>query len=247
LLDEVRIYSKALSLVEIQDLYAAAPANIGPVISSAGAAPGIAGQPFALTATVSDDGNPGPLTLGWSTLSGPGSVAFGNPSAASTTAICSTGGLFTLRLTASDGAITTMANLTADVGGQTYESWAAQSNLNGGNAAATANPMGDGISNLMKYALGLPADKAWTKLTDGVNPGLPVLGTEGSSLTLTYQRDTAKMDVAYSVEASDDLASWSASGVSEQVMSTNGTILTVKAAIPMGNNPRQFLRLRITK
>lgn len=59
-----------------------------------------------LDGTVIDDGlpvSPGAVTTTWSKLSGPGTVTFGSPSAIDTTATFSMAGLYTLRLTASDG------------------------------------------------------------------------------------------------------------------------------------------------
>jgi hypothetical protein len=61
-----------------------------------------------LAGTASDDGLPNPpatLTTTWSKLSGPGTVTFGNVNALSTTASFSTSGVYTLRLTANDGAL----------------------------------------------------------------------------------------------------------------------------------------------
>jgi hypothetical protein len=57
-----------------------------------------------LAGSASDDGCPstGALVTTWSTLSGPGTVTFADPSAASTTATFSVGGVYTLRLSASD-------------------------------------------------------------------------------------------------------------------------------------------------
>ena len=58
-----------------------------------------------LNGTVTDDGLPTPpnLTQNWSTVSGPGTVTFGNANSASTTASFSQAGTYVLRLTASDG------------------------------------------------------------------------------------------------------------------------------------------------
>jgi hypothetical protein len=52
---------------------------------------------------VIDDGLPGPLTITWSKVSGPGSVGFGDFSSPTSTATFSTTGLYVLRLTANDG------------------------------------------------------------------------------------------------------------------------------------------------
>jgi hypothetical protein len=58
-----------------------------------------------LNGTVTDDGLPSPpgaTTKTWTKVSGPGTVTFGSPSSASTTATFSLPGVYTLRLTASD-------------------------------------------------------------------------------------------------------------------------------------------------
>jgi serine protease len=64
----------------------------------------------SLDGTVSDDGLPNPpatVTTTWSKVSGPGTVTFGNPSAVDTTASFSVAGVYTLRLTANDSALST--------------------------------------------------------------------------------------------------------------------------------------------
>jgi hypothetical protein len=60
-----------------------------------------------LDGTVSDDGLPDPsfaVTITWNKVSGPGTVSFGDASAADTTATFDTDGTYLLRLTADDGA-----------------------------------------------------------------------------------------------------------------------------------------------
>ena len=58
-----------------------------------------------LSGTVTDDGLPqgAALTVGWTLVSGPGPVVFGDPAAAGTTATFSVAGTYELRLNASDG------------------------------------------------------------------------------------------------------------------------------------------------
>jgi|GEM_PF-707572 len=61
---------------------------------------------LTLAGSVSDDALPsGMLTSAWSLVSGPGTVTFGTPSQASTTATFSTAGQYVLRLSASDGTL----------------------------------------------------------------------------------------------------------------------------------------------
>ncbi|MGE3507817.1 MAG: PA14 domain-containing protein, partial [Vicinamibacterales bacterium] len=61
-----------------------------------------------LNGSATDDGLPNPpaaLTYAWSMVSGPGTVTFGTPGAATTTASFSAAGSYTLRLTVSDSAL----------------------------------------------------------------------------------------------------------------------------------------------
>jgi len=83
------------------------------IVPSAAALPGVAN----LSGTVTDDDLPAPpsLTSTWSKQSGPGDVAFGTPNAAVTTASFSAGGVYVLRLTADDGALTATDDVTVTV------------------------------------------------------------------------------------------------------------------------------------
>jgi subtilisin family serine protease len=73
-----------------------------------------------LVGTATDDGLPNPpaaLTVTWSTVSGPGTVTFADANALSTTATFSAAGTYTLRLTASDSALSTGDNVVVTVNG----------------------------------------------------------------------------------------------------------------------------------
>ncbi len=63
----------------------------------------VQGSPLTLNGTASDDD---PITVSWSTLSGPGTVTFGNSTQASTTAEFSVEGTYRLRLQVQDGVFT---------------------------------------------------------------------------------------------------------------------------------------------
>src|SRR5207249_1549064 len=68
-----------------------------------------------LSGTASDDGLPSPpgtLTTTGSKVSGPGTVAFGNAKALSTTASFASSGTYVLRLTASDSVLSSTDNVT---------------------------------------------------------------------------------------------------------------------------------------
>jgi hypothetical protein len=69
----------------------------------------------SLAGTASDDGQPAALSTTWSKISGPGTVSFGNPAALSTTASFSAAGVYALRLSASDGAVTSIDDVAVTV------------------------------------------------------------------------------------------------------------------------------------
>ena len=86
----------------------APPVNQAPVVNAGPDQTITLPATASLTGTASDDGLPRPpatVTTTWSKVSGPGTVTFGSASALSTTATFSTSGSYTLRLTASDSAL----------------------------------------------------------------------------------------------------------------------------------------------
>ena len=115
-------------------------------------------------------------------------------------------------------------------------------------SGATATPAGDGITNLMKYALNLDP------LTSG-DASLPVAGTTTVSgtkyLTITYTQVIAATDIVYTVEVSADLQTWnSGSGFTAQVSVTNNPdgvtqTVVVQDLTPLGNAERRFIRLKV--
>ncbi len=86
---------------------AGVPQNQAPQVTVAEASPTqiFVGTQVTLSANVSDDGMPGMLGLTWSKVSGPGSISFATPQAATTTASFSVPGAYAVRLTANDGAL----------------------------------------------------------------------------------------------------------------------------------------------
>ncbi len=106
----------------------------------------------------------------------------------------------------------------------------------GGEAATPAH---DGISNRVKYALGLDP------FTDSVE-SLPPVEVNGASLTLTYKKVLAATDILYSVQWTSDLITWQTVGITEQVSPPNGATQQVVASIPIAPHRVKFLRLNVT-
>lgn len=107
------------------------------------------------------------------------------------------------------------------------------------------DPAQDGVSNLMKYALGLnPSAPALT--------GLPVLGQvtlNGKTyLTLTFTDQSALTDVTYNVQVSSNLQNWQ-SGPLYTVRVDNGATNTAvfRDLTALQNAPGHFMRLSVTR
>ena len=252
MVDEFRLYSRVLSIPEIQDLALGHPANTGPVIKlGASAVNGSAGQPFALNATVSDDSLPGPLQTAWSKVGGPGSVSFADPIATSTSATALTGGSYTLRLTASDGSIVTFGDVAANITGDPYQQWLQANNLpsdGSGDGAPAAMPLSDGVPNVIKYALGLNLDVRGygDRLTTG-----SAADSGQDYLVLAYTRpEPAPAGITYTVKTCSDLTAWSA----EETLQLGSTVsqdglwrtTTVRDTQPIGGvEQARYIHLEI--
>lgn len=112
-------------------------------------------------------------------------------------------------------------------------------------AGDAAAPAGDGIPNLVKYALGLDPTQSAT------NPLITATVTTNGYFQASYLRhDPPPLDIIYRVEGAPDLAGWGTNGIltSEIRYQSNGTAVVVcQPARSVGSNPQQFLRLTITR
>lgn len=103
--------------------------------------------------------------------------------------------------------------------------------------------LGDGISNFLKYSLGLPPRLAGVAYL----PEMEITGGEAEKfMTLTFSRPRVVRDVSYRVETSTDVSNWiDADGtvITEEV---NGIVThAYRDAEPVGSSERRFLRLRV--
>ena len=107
-----------------------------------------------------------------------------------------------------------------------------------------ANPAGDGLPNLMKYALGvLPTERA---RPDQYPSGSLTQDGTGTYLTLTVPRRARHSDVDSSVEVSDDLVTWHSAGGDTVVLRDDAAALVVRDATPSGADAQRFIRFKVT-
>ena len=112
-----------------------------------------------------------------------------------------------------------------------------------GAGADRASPAGDGLPNLIKYALGL--NPFTPTIPDQVILGnLQTFGGQ-EYLTLTVNRTERLPDVSYIVQVSGDLTTWASGTPNTVTLSDSNTQLVVRDATPVGPSPR-FMRLAIS-
>ncbi|MGH8048962.1 MAG: lamin tail domain-containing protein [Chthoniobacterales bacterium] len=104
-----------------------------------------------------------------------------------------------------------------------------------------ADPDHDGLPNLMEFALGGDPNA-------GATAGRPVVDAAAGKLMLTYVRSKVALEeVALSAVCADDAGGpWAGAGVTEEILSDNGTTQTVRASVD-ASGARKFLRLRVTR
>lgn len=113
-----------------------------------------------------------------------------------------------------------------------------------------ADPDGDGIENLVEYALGLDPRQP------GVD-GLPVTGlgsfTVGGEtdqyLILEVTRPDSIEDVGYEVQVAGELTNWGTGAVlAESIPNQDGTTTYIyRDSVPMGAEARRFMRLSVSQ
>ena len=111
---------------------------------------------------------------------------------------------------------------------------------NTGTAADSANPAGDGLPNLLKYALGL------SPLVPGVNPSTESTGS--GYLTLTVPKNSNATDLTYSVQVNGDLtnpAGWTTAGTT--VDQNTASLLQVQDNTPVSGTAKRFIRLQVSR
>jgi hypothetical protein len=136
----------------------------------------------------------------------------------------------------------------------TYASWEAryftaaqQADLS--TSGPAANPSGDGLSNLLKYAFGLdPGAGDFTH-----RPTVTTQNVSGSNyLEISYRQQRFATDLTYLVQVSDDLITWNSGSSYTTVVgeSDNGdgtSQITVRDLTAVSSQPKRFIRLTVTQ
>ncbi len=126
---------------------------------------------------------------------------------------------------------------TLTITGQSAGGWRTQhfsaGQITAGLAADDADPDGDGLKNLIEYALGMDPLSRTPAL-------LPTRDANG--LTLIFTRPKDLPDVTYTAESTDTLSTWNS--INLEIIS-DGPVQTLRARDPLttGNPARRFMRL----
>ncbi len=131
-----------------------------------------------------------------------------------------------------------------------FESWAESAGLPEG-TLPTEDPDGDGLNNLLEYALGSnPLQPSLEDSPTASTGTLVINGIPGSYLSLSFNRPSGVADLQYVVEFSADLNSWDGEGAvrHSRVSNGDGTVLeTWRAPTDVESQQRWFMRLRVVQ
>jgi RHS repeat-associated protein len=208
--------------------------NQAPVVSAGAAQLVTLPQAATLNGSATDDGLPsGTLTYLWTKVSGPGAVNFGDASLPATTATFSASGLYTLQLTANDGAAESSAQVTVRVN-TTPTAQAQAVSVNEDSSVTIALQATDADNDTLTYAIVTPPAHG-TLNPQPSNPGMYVYAPEADyfgpdNFTFNVNDgtvDSAPAAVSVTVAAVNDAPSFVAGG--NQITAEDGGSQTVTA------------------
>lgn len=127
-------------------------------------------------------------------------------------------------------------------GGEDYASWITAQSVAPEDQGTEADPDGDGLSNLLEYALGGDPATANSEIA-------PLLGTEtvGEStyLSIAFTKNANAQGIDYVVEASSDLVTWESAGSTTVV--EDATTAIIRDNVALTDSDRRFIRLRVVE
>ncbi|MBV6465470.1 MAG: hypothetical protein PGMFKBFP_00747 [Anaerolineales bacterium] len=197
-IDDVRLYDRALTDREVQDVYAlGAPGNQPPIVDAGGDQTITLPGTIILHGSASDDGLPhgAVFVTTWSKYSGPGIVAFDDPHQPATRASFSEPGVYKLKLTASDSELTRYDSVVITV-----------------NPTGTHAPTCDIQANPETIVQGGTTTLSWTstnatsaEIDQGIGPvalngSMEVSPTQTTTYTLTVEGDSGTASDSVTVQ-----------------------------------------------
>jgi hypothetical protein len=109
-------------------------------------------------------------------------------------------------------------------------------------AGDTVDAVNDGLPNLLKYALG---DSPSASCVSGVT-----VVNNGTTLTMNYSLASSATDVTVTALCTTDISNssgWTPSGVTQTLLSDNGTTQQWQATAPLNGAPVLFMKLTVTR
>lgn len=182
-----------------------------PVINSAGSVTGTVGSQIFLQVTATNAPTSFAITSG--TL--PSGANFNVLGAGMLGGIPDRPGTFPIQVTATNAAGNSTPGTITVVIRSSFEMWASNFALAGGNGTTSADPDKDGRNNLLEMALNLRPD-----LNESTFAPISLDPATGR-LRATFTRVAAYMDLQYDVQVTDNLGSWTTIA-----RSTNGGLMT---------------------
>ncbi len=186
-----------------------------------------------------------------------------NPTTGVLSGMPATPGVYSnIQVTASNGTAPNAQSAFSITVVNTVGNYAASNGLTGADAAPGADPDGDGLTNLMEYALNL--NPAVSDAGSGATPQAQVAVRSYGGvnyLSIRFTRVPLATDITYLVESSADLATWttvasstggatlSGAGVVADAGGTSPHTVEVRDTVPHTdpNGQKRFLRLRVTQ
>jgi len=99
---------------------------------------------------------------------------------------------------------------------------------------------GDGVPNLVKYALGIAPSEVSAD-------SMPEVGRVGDDWVFTYVRPSDRPDLTYEVQVSLNLTTWTTNGVSHVLVSSEAGMEVWAASVPASAGSNVFFRLKVTQ
>ncbi len=147
-----------------------------------------------------------------------------------------------------------------------FESWLAThypANHTGQYVDPDSDPDGDSIPTQIEYAYGFNPKAFDSAASTGFSLGVAPSAAGAQDLTVTFRRDSLATDLAYQLQTSSDLATWttiaqSAAGapatgqnggtvLSDTVLTAPFHLVTVRQTLPPGTGNAKFVRLKVDR